>query len=151
MNHGFFEIHVFPRVHRVNRRLLVPVVRRGDQHGIHIGARQNLVIIAGGEDGVAPELATMRQPAVVAIGGSHQAYAGHLERHPGVILPLAARADQSQLDLIVCGARRLRAPAPAQHSSANMCTRVPPASQVPPAAILLVFIKSLRLMFPFMR
>ena len=44
-----------------------------------------------------------RQPAVVAVGHRHQLHAGHLQRDAGIVLPLAARANQRNLNVIVRG------------------------------------------------
>jgi len=103
VNHRLLEVHIFPGVHRVNGRLLVPMVGSGDQHGVDVRTRQNLVIIASGQYGVAPQLAAMCQSAVVAVGRRDQPHSGHLERHLGVILALAARPNESELDLVVGG------------------------------------------------
>jgi hypothetical protein len=41
------------------------------------------------------------QPAVVAVGHSHQLHARHLDRVLRIALPLAARANQRHLNMIV--------------------------------------------------
>ena len=84
---------------------LVPVVGRADDDGVDVFAGEDLVVVAGGEDVVAPELLAVREAAVVAVGHGNQLDARNLHGDLGVSLALAARADQRDLDVIVGGHR----------------------------------------------
>ena len=79
----------------------MPVVGRGDHHGVDIRARQHFAIIARGEKLVAPALFGAREPALVDVGDRHQFDAGHLLRRFGVAAAHAARADQRDADAVV--------------------------------------------------
>ena len=54
MHHRLFAVNVLARMQRIDRDALVPVVGRGDDYGVHIGARQNFAVVAGGEQIRAP-------------------------------------------------------------------------------------------------
>ena len=45
MAHGLFEVDVLAFVHRVERDAGVPVIRRGDNHGVHVRASQHFAVI----------------------------------------------------------------------------------------------------------
>ena len=49
---------------RVDRGLLVPVVRGSNQNGVDIFARQDLAVVAGGEEVLAPELPAVLEAPV---------------------------------------------------------------------------------------
>ena len=103
VDHRLFAVDVLAGLHGVDRGLLVPVVGGADDDGVDVLAGQDLVVVAGGEDVVAPEFLGAREAAVVAVGDGHQLDAGHLDGGLGVELPLAAGADESDLDVVVGG------------------------------------------------
>lgn len=103
MDHRLLAVDILAGVHGVDGRLLVPVVGRGNEHGIHVLAGENLTIVARGEQGRAPALAAVLQAAGVAVGNGDQLHTRNLQRDAGVILPLAAGTDQRQADAIVGG------------------------------------------------
>ena len=113
--------------------LLVPVVGRADDHRVNILARQNLVVVAGGEDVVAPEFLAVLQPAVVAVGHGHQLHAGNLHGGLGVALSLPARADQRDLDVIVGGTGCAGSPASAASAWILRPASLLPTPPPPPA------------------
>ena len=88
----------------------MPVVGRRDDHGVDVRARQDLAIVARGDEPVAEDLAGARQAAVVDVGDGHQLDAGDLERGLGVARALAADADRGEADALV-GRLRPRAAA----------------------------------------
>ena len=81
----------------------MPVVGGADDDGVDVFAGEDLVVVAGGEDVVAPELLAVREAAVVAVGHGDQLDAGNLHGESGVTLALAAGADERDLDVIVGG------------------------------------------------
>ena len=101
MDHRLFAVHVLAGLHRVHRDLLVPVIRRADNDRIDILARQNLVVVARGEDVVAPDFFAAREPPVVAVGHRHQLHARHLHGRARIAHALSARANQRDLNMIV--------------------------------------------------
>ena len=103
MDHGLFAVDVFAGLHGVDGGLLVPVVGGADDDGVDIFAREDLVVVAGGEDVVAPDFLAVREAAVVAVGDGDELDAGDLHRDLGVSLALAAGADQRDLDVVVGG------------------------------------------------
>ena len=100
MDHRLLAVHILARLHRVHRSLLVPVVRRRDNHRIDVLTRQHLPVVARRKHVPAPQLLAPRQPAVVAVRHRHQPHSRHLQRDLRVPLALYARADQRNLDLV---------------------------------------------------
>ncbi len=80
MDHRLLAVHVLAGLHRIHRRLLVPVIRRADDHRVNVFARKNLVVVARRKDIVAPELLAAREPPVIAVRHRHQLHARHLHR-----------------------------------------------------------------------
>ena len=101
VDHGLFEVDVLAGVHGVDGGLLVPVVGRGDDDGVDVFAGEDLVVVAGGEDVVAPELFGAGEAAVVAVGDGDELDAGNAEGGGGVALALDAGADERELDVVV--------------------------------------------------
>jgi hypothetical protein len=108
LNHRFFEVDVLAGVHRVDGDLLVPMIGRGDDHGVDVGPREHLAIVARGEDVLSPELLGARQAAVVDVGDGDDLDTGRGEGDAGVPHALAAGADQRDLDLVIRGRSRAR-------------------------------------------
>jgi hypothetical protein len=79
------------------------VVGSPDDDGVNIFASEDLVVVAGGEDVVAPKLLGASKAAVVAVGHGNELDAGHLDGGFGVAHTLAARANERNLDVIVSG------------------------------------------------
>ncbi len=101
VDHGLFEIDVFACAHRVYGGLLVPVVGRGDDDGVDVFAGQDLFVVAGGEEIVAPELFGAGEAAVVAVGYGDELDAGDTEGSGSVSLALDSGANEGELDVIV--------------------------------------------------
>ncbi len=101
VDHGLFEVDVFAGVHGVDGGLLVPVVGCGDDDGVDVFAGEDLFVVAGGEEIVAPELFGAGEAAVVAVGYSYEFDSGDAERGGGVALALDACADEGELDVVV--------------------------------------------------
>ena len=80
VDHGLFEVDVFAGVHGVDGGLLVPVVGSGDEDGVDVLAGEDLAVVAGGEEVVAPELFGVGEAAVVAVGYGDEFDSGDLER-----------------------------------------------------------------------
>src|SRR5207302_2039653 len=105
MDHGLFAVNVFARFHSVDRGLLVPVIGGANDDGVDVFADKNFVVVAGGEDVVAPELFAVSEAAVVAVGDGDQFDAGNFNGGFGIAHSLPAGADESDLDVVVSGNR----------------------------------------------
>ena len=79
----------------------MPVVGCANDDGVNILAGEDLVVVAGGEDVVAPDFLAVGEAAVVAVGHGDQLDARNLHGDFGVALALAACADERDLDVIV--------------------------------------------------
>ena len=106
MDHGLFAVDVLAGLHGVDGGLHVPVVGGADDDGVDVFAGQDLVVVAGGEDVVAPELLAVREAAVVAVGHGDEFDAGDLDGLAGVELAAPAGADEGDLDVVI-GRNRL--------------------------------------------
>ena len=100
-DHRLFEIDVLAGLHGVDGGLLVPVVGGGDEDGVDVFAGEDLLVIAGGEDVLTPELLGVGEAAVVAVGYGDELDSGHLESDLGVALALDAGADEGEADGVV--------------------------------------------------
>ena len=78
----------------------MPVVRRADDDGVHVLARQHFAVVARGEELVAPDLAGAFQASVVDVGDGHQFHAADIERVARIAAPLASGADQRDADAV---------------------------------------------------
>ena len=96
--HWLLAVDVFARLHRVDRDLRVPVVRRGDDHGIDVLPLEELPVVLEGfalaDGGIGPgplskDIADRRQPDVSRL---------HLDELPDVAAPHAASADHRKDD-----------------------------------------------------
>ena len=101
VDHRLLEVDVLAGLHRIDGGRLVPVVGRRDQDGIDILARENLAVVAGGEDVRPPELLAVGQAAVIAIGHGDEFDSRNLYRDAGIVLALDAGADQRELDVVI--------------------------------------------------
>ena len=101
MDHRLLAINVLAGFHGVHGDLFMPVVGRAYDDGIDVFALQDLAVVAGGKDIVAPEFLAVLQPAVVAIRDGDELHAGNLHCNLGVSLALATGADQRDLNMIV--------------------------------------------------
>ena len=105
------DVDVLGCLHRVDRHLRVPVIRRRDNHRIDVGPRQHLPVVARREHMVAPQLFGERQPPVVDVGGRHQLDPGRAKRRAHVLLAADPQAEHGDPDPIVrrhalrCGPR----------------------------------------------
>ena len=108
MDHRLLAIDVLACLHRVHRSLLVPVVRRGDDHGIDVLPRQYLAVIARRKYVVAPHLFAVRQPSVIAVRDRNQLHSRDLDCPSRISLALNPRADQRNLNMVVGGYRLSR-------------------------------------------
>ena len=100
LDHRLFDVDVLARLHGVDGDARVPVIRRGDDHGVDVRPRQHLTVIARGEDVVAPHLLRPFQSSVVDIRDGHQFRAGDAERRARVPHALPSRANQRDLDAV---------------------------------------------------
>jgi hypothetical protein len=80
LHHRLLDVDVLARFHRVDRHLRMPVIRRGDDDRIDVRTRENLAVVARGEQVCAPGLPGERQAAVVDIGDRDERDAGRLKR-----------------------------------------------------------------------
>src|ERR1700739_794404 len=96
-------VDVLAGYHGVDGNLLVPVVGRADDHRVDIFARQDFLVVAGGENVVAPEFLAVFETAVVTVGYGNQLHAWDLNRGSRVSLALNAGSNQGKLDVIVGG------------------------------------------------
>ena len=76
VDHGLFAIYILARIHGVDGGLRVPVVGGGDDDGIDVFAREQLVIVRRDEDVFAEDFAGARAAAGVKIGDGYQGDAG---------------------------------------------------------------------------
>ena len=96
MDHRLFAVDILARLHCVHGDLLVPMVGCADDDGINIFALQNLGVIAGGKDVVAPDFLAVLKPAVVAIRHGNELHPGNLDCDFGISLALTTGADQAR-------------------------------------------------------
>ncbi len=101
MDHRLFAVDVLAGLHGVDGGALVPVVGGGDDDGVDVFAGEDLAVVAGGEDVVAPELLGVGEAAVVAVGDGDELDAGNLHGDLGVALALDAGADEGKLNVVV--------------------------------------------------
>ena len=101
MDHRLFAINIFAGLHRIHRNLLVPMVGGADDDGVDIFALQDLGVVAGGKEIVAPEFLAVLEPAVVTIRHGNELHPRNLQRNLGISLALAAGADQCDLNMII--------------------------------------------------
>jgi hypothetical protein len=101
MDHRLLAIHIFARLHRIDRGLLVPKVGGCDDNGVDIFALQDLGVIARGKNIVAPEFFAVLKPSVITIGHGDKLDPGNLQRDLGISLALATRTDQGELNMVV--------------------------------------------------
>ena len=106
MNHRLFAIHIFAGMHCVDGDLLMPVIRRGHNHGVNVFASENLFIVHRGKDIVPPQFLAMVTPSLVGVANRNQLDSGNL--HCSLRNPLApnTRTDQCKLNRVI---RRLPA------------------------------------------
>src|SRR5208337_2922545 len=95
-------------VQGIQRRLLVPMVRHSDYHSIDILTGENLIVIAGREEVLAPNFLAMRQAPIITVRRGHQLDSRHAHGDSCVVLALLASSDQSKLDLVICRMRTWR-------------------------------------------
>ena len=76
VDHRLLAVHVLAGFHGIDGNLLVPVIGRANDHRVNIFARQDFLVVARGENVVAPELLAVLETAVVTVGDRD-------ELHPG--------------------------------------------------------------------
>ena len=101
MDHRLLAIHIFARLHRIHRDLLVPMVGGSDDDGVNVFALQDLGVVTSGKNIVAPEFFAVLKPAVITIGHGNKLHPGNLHRDLGISLTLATRTDQCELNMVV--------------------------------------------------
>jgi hypothetical protein len=52
VKYGLFKVNVIARLHGIDGRLFVPMVRGDHEHRVNVRVRQNLVIVAHGEESI---------------------------------------------------------------------------------------------------
>ena len=100
MDHRLLAIDILARLHRIHRDLLVPMVGSSDDDGVDIFALQDLGVVAGGKNIVAPEFLAVLEPAVITIGHGNKLDPGNLHRDLGISLALTTGTDQRESE---CG------------------------------------------------
>jgi hypothetical protein len=93
---------VLVRIHVVDGDLLVPMVGRSYDHGIHAGPGQHFSIIASDEDVFAEDFASAGETALIDVAGGDELGAAGQGR-ADIVGTLASPADYCDLDLIVGG------------------------------------------------
>jgi len=106
VDHGLLAVDVFARFHGVDRNLLVPMIGSADDDGVHVFARQDLVVVACGKNVRAPHFLAVFEPSIIRIGDRDEFDSGNLKGGPGIELALTTSADQRNLNVIIGGDRR---------------------------------------------
>ena len=101
VDHGLLAVDVFAGAHGVYAGLLVPMVGGADDDRVDVAASQDLAVIAGGKNVVAPHLLAVDEAPVIAIRHGNQLDAGNLERDGRIALALAAGSDERNLNMVV--------------------------------------------------
>jgi hypothetical protein len=107
--HGLLAIDVLPRVHRVDRHFRVPMVGRGDDHGVDVLPVQQLSVIEVSL--AAADLLGRRETALVDVADADHLDVlrlGALDERPQVAAPHAAHADEGHPDALVGAPRPCR-------------------------------------------
>ena len=76
----------------------MPMVGRADNDGVDILTRQNLLVVTGGKDVVAPKFLAVLEPPVVTVRDGYELYARNLHSNLGVSLALNTSAKQRDLN-----------------------------------------------------
>ena len=97
VHHRLFAVRGLPRLERVYRDGLVPVVRRPHDDRVHVVAGEHLPVVAARED-VAVSLAGRVEAAVEDVAGRHEFDPGDAQRRVHAGHPHPARADHGQAD-----------------------------------------------------
>jgi hypothetical protein len=79
----------------------MPMIGRAHNDGVNVLTRQELPVVSGREDVVAPDFLAVLETAVVTIRDGHELYARNLERSSRIALALTTRPDQRDLNVIV--------------------------------------------------
>src|SRR5260370_14585035 len=103
VDHRLLTVDVLAGYHGVDGNLLVPVIGRADDHRVHIFSRQDFLVVARGENVIAPEFLAVFETSVVTIGYGNELHTGDLNGGPGLFLALNACSDHGDLDVIVGG------------------------------------------------
>src|SRR4029077_13106529 len=106
VDHRLLTVDVLAGYHGIDGNLLVPVIGRADDHRVHIFSRQDFLVVARGENVIAPEFLAVLETAVVTVGYGYELHTGDSDRGPRVSLALNAGSNQVELDVIVGGERR---------------------------------------------
>src|SRR6266852_3363778 len=106
MDHGLFAIHVLARLHSLDGCLFVPMVGRADNDGVDILTCQDLSVVTGSKDVIAPEFLAVLEPAVVTVRHSYELHARNLHSYLCVSLALNTSPNQRDLNMIVGSKRR---------------------------------------------
>ena len=101
VDHRLLAVNVLAGLHGIHWRLLVPVVGGADDDRVNVLARQNLVVVARGEDVVAPQFLAVRRGGRCSSRPRPPPSRPAPDRDLRIVLPLAARADQRDLDVVV--------------------------------------------------
>ena len=79
------------------------MVGGGDDDRVHVRAGQDLLVVAGGDEAVAVDLARALEAAVVQVGHRDQLHPGHLQGGLGVAVALPAQPDGGQAHALGVG------------------------------------------------
>jgi len=105
VDHRLFAVHILAGLHGVDGGLLVPMVGGADDDRIDVLAGENVVVVAGGEDVVAPQFLAAGKAAVIAVRRGHEFDPWDLDGGAGVVLPLPSGSDKGDLDMVIGGDR----------------------------------------------
>lgn len=103
LDHGLLTIDVLASLEGVNSLGAVPVVGRGDDDGVDVGAGQEFAVVAGGEDLLAESLFCVGEAAFVNVGDSDEFDAGYGGDGLDVSEAHVAHADAADTDLVIGG------------------------------------------------
>src|SRR5262249_39393182 len=103
LHHGLLTIDILASVERVDGDPRMPVVGRGDDHRVDILPRQDLAIVARGEDALAVEFPGAGEAAVVEVAYRGQFDAGNGSGVASVAAAHAAVADGGDADAVIGG------------------------------------------------
>jgi hypothetical protein len=96
-----FNVNVLAGRHGVDRHRHVPVIGRGDEHGVHVFVAQELVIIAVGRRLGIGEFLRLLQVRFVDVAQRHHARVRHLGERLHQVPAAASCADQADVEPLV--------------------------------------------------
>ena len=100
MGHGLFAVDVFAGFERVDGGLAVPVIWGGDDDGFDVFVVEDLVVVAGGADGLSGDLACEGVAAVVEVAGGDALGLGERDGGSQERRALDADTDRGKADTV---------------------------------------------------